>query len=142
MFVSTPGRAVLFKTNFGMESCGTWSAQGHRQKPEGSCIWLSLAVPWLLCPDGFGWGPSWVRNLSRIGGLTCALRCVSTLGRPALSWQDLGMESSALRCVSTPGRTALSWWDLGTESCGTGSVPGADIIWKDPITVCYLVFVS
>jgi hypothetical protein len=46
-------------------------------------------------------GPSWTRNLSRSGGLTCALRCVSTPGRPALSQQDLGM-----------------------DSCSTGSAPG------------------
>ena len=50
-----------------------------------------------------GWGPSWARNLSRSGGLTCVLRCVSNLGRPA-----------------------LSQWDLGMESCDTGSAAGAD----------------
>ena len=48
-------------------------------------------------------GPSWARNLSRCDGLTCALRCVSTPGRPSFSRQD-----------------------LGTKSCGTGAAPGAD----------------
>jgi hypothetical protein len=48
-------------------------------------------------------GPSWTRYWSRSGGLTCALRCVGTPGRPAVSWQDLGI-----------------------ESCGTRSAPGAD----------------
>jgi hypothetical protein len=48
-------------------------------------------------------GPSWARNLSRNGGLTCALRC-----------------------VSTPRRTALSQWDLCMETGGTGSALGAD----------------
>jgi hypothetical protein len=47
--------------------------------------------------------PFWARNLSRSGGLTSALGCVSTVGRPALSQLNLGM-----------------------ESCGTGSALGAD----------------
>ena len=47
-------------------------------------------------------GPSLARYLSRNGGLTCALRCVSTLG------------------------DQLSPWDLCMESCGIGSAPGTD----------------
>jgi hypothetical protein len=52
------------------------------------------------------------------------------------------MESCALRYVSTPGRYDLSRWDLCTESCGTGSAPGADRIWEDPVPGCSLVPVS
>jgi hypothetical protein len=48
---------------------------------------LSLSVPWFLCPDGSGVGPSWARNLNRSGGHTYALRSVGTPGRQALSWQ-------------------------------------------------------
>ena len=46
----------------------------------GSCV--------LRTPAGL----SLARYLSRSHGLTCALRCASTPGRPALSWRDLGME--------------------------------------------------
>jgi hypothetical protein len=61
---------------------------------------LSQAASRFLCPGGSGQVP-W----SRSGGPTCAHRCVSTPGRPALSWCYLGM-----------------------ESCGTGSAPGCR--WK------------
>ena len=47
-------------------------------------------------------GLSWPINLSKTGGLTCVHRCVSTPGRPALSWQDLGMESSGTGCDLGP----------------------------------------
>ena len=65
--------------------------------PGGSLV----PMPWRLWE-----GPSWARNLSRSGGLTCAHRC-----------------------VSTPGKPALSWWYLGMEHCGTGSAPAADMLY-------------
>jgi hypothetical protein len=64
---------------------------------------LSQAAAWFLCPEGLGWVP-W----SRSDGLTLAYSCVSTPGRPALSWRYLYI-----------------------ESCGTGSAPGADGNQKD-----------
>ena len=41
-------------------------------------------MSWWLCEDH-----SWVQNLKRSGGLTCAHRCVGPPGRPTLSWQYL-----------------------------------------------------
>jgi hypothetical protein len=65
---------------------------------------LFLVVPWFLCPDGSGQVPLGSRYLRINGGLTCALRC-----------------------VSTPGISALSQGDLGMENCGTGSTLGTDL---------------
>ena len=73
-----------------------WGADRNQKDPVPGCS--LVPVSWWLWA-----GPSWARNLSRSGGLTCAHRCVSTPGRPALSQRNLGL-----------------------ESCGTGSAPGAD----------------
>jgi hypothetical protein len=54
--------------------------------------------------------PSWARYLSRSSGLTCALRC-----------------------ISTPEKPALSQWDLGMESLAQGQLQGADGNWNDHI---------
>ena len=62
-----------------------WGADRNQKDPVPGCS--LVPVSWWLWA-----GPSWARNLSRSGGLTCAHRCVSTPGRPALSWQYLGME--------------------------------------------------
>ena len=94
-----------------MESCHP----GYRGKPEVSCSWLFLGSCVLMDLAH----PSWVRNVSRSGGLTCAHSC-----------------------VGTPGRPALSWWYLGMECCGTGSAPGVDGNRKDPVPGCSLILVS
>ena len=78
-------------------------AQGQLQYVDGN--WKNPAPGCSYIPV-FWWlwvGPSWVRNLSRSDGFTCALRWVSTLGRPS-----------------------LSQWNLDMESCGTGSALGTD----------------
>ena len=76
-----------------MESVAQGQIQGSI---DGNFKDLVVPMSWWLRD-----GPSWARNLSRSGGLTCAHRCVSTSGRPALSQRD-----------------------SGTESCGTGTAPG------------------
>lgn len=65
-----------------MESC----AQGQLWKLEGSYTRVVFDPCVLRSLGG---------SLSRSGGLTCALRCVSPPGRPALFWRDLGMENLA-----------------------------------------------
>jgi hypothetical protein len=56
---------------------------GNRKGPVPCCSLIPVSL-WL-------WeGPSWARNLSRIGGLTCAHTCVSTPERPALSLPVFG----------------------------------------------------
>ena len=77
---------------------------------------LYLVIPWFL---GHLEGPSWSRNLSRSGPLTCALRYVNILRRLVFFWQD-----------------------LGKESCGTESAPGADGNQKGPLPGCSSVTVS
>jgi hypothetical protein len=54
--VSTAGRPALSERNFGMGSCGTRSAQGHKQKSEGSCSWIFLGscVLMALCRSLLG----------------------------------------------------------------------------------------
>jgi hypothetical protein len=97
LYASTPGRPVLSRKYLGMDRCGSGSAQGadvNWKDPVPSCS--LVPVTWWLWVD-----PSWARNLSRSGVLICALRC-----------------------ISTPGRPALSQWDLCTESCESGSAPG------------------
>jgi hypothetical protein len=104
--VSTPGKTVLSRRNLGMERCGTGSAPGCRQKPEGSCPQLFLGAYVLMTLVG----PSWARNLNRSGGLTCAHRCVSTPGRPALSsgiWVWSAVAQDQLRAQPLLLRTVL-----------------------------------
>ena len=82
--VNTPIRPVISRRNLDMESCGTGSAPGCRQKPEG----FSSQLSWQL------WAfPSMARNLSWSGGFTCVDSCVSTPERPALSQWYLDMET-------------------------------------------------
>ena len=74
--VSTPGRPGLSERNLGMKSCGTVSAPGCRQKPEGPVHGCSSdPVSW-----GFWAGPS---------SLTCAHRYVCTPVLPTLSLRYL-----------------------------------------------------
>jgi hypothetical protein len=86
----------------GVESCGTGSSLGCRQKPEGSCPQLILGSCVLMALSG----SLWARNLKRNASLTCAVRC-----------------------VGTPGRSALSWWYL----CGTGLALDAEGDQKTPV---------
>ena len=69
-------------------------AQGQLQKPMETGKILSQAAPRFHCPEGSRRVPQ-----SRIA---YAHRHVSTPGKPALSWQDLDVESFVLRCVTTP----------------------------------------
>jgi hypothetical protein len=69
-----------------------WHSVSSRVQMETGMI-LFEAASGILCPKASGKVP-----LSRSGGLTCAHRHVATLGRPA-----------------------FSWWNLGMEHCGTGS---------------------
>ena len=62
-----------------MESCGTGSALGCRQKPKGS---YPQVIHGFCVPMGLR-GSLLARNLKRSGGLTC--RYVGNSGRPALS---------------------------------------------------------
>jgi hypothetical protein len=50
--VSTPRRPVLSGRNLGMQSYGTGSAQGFRQKAECSCPWFFLGSFLLIAVDG------------------------------------------------------------------------------------------
>ena len=59
---------------------------GNRKYPVPGCS--LIPVSWWLWAS-----PSWPRNLNRSGGLTSALKCVSTPGRSFLYGQNLGMES-------------------------------------------------
>jgi hypothetical protein len=83
-FIRFPGRPILFWLYLGIESYDTGSALVLTETKRI----LSQAVPLFLCPEGSRQVPQ-----SSNGGLTYALRCVSTPGRPALSQQYLGMES-------------------------------------------------
>lgn len=92
-----------------MESCGPGSAlgaDGNRKDPVPG--YSLVPVSWVLCA-----GSSCSRYLSKSGSLAFALRCVGTTWRPAPSCQD-----------------------LGTDNCGTGSAPGTDGNWKDPVLGC------
>jgi hypothetical protein len=60
-----------------MESVAQGQIQGSI---DGNFKDLVVPMSWWLRD-----GPSWARNLSRSGGLTCAHRCVSTAGRPTPS---------------------------------------------------------
>jgi hypothetical protein len=89
-----------------METCG----KGSAQDTDGNQKDLVLGCSLVPVSRGLWEGPSWARNLSRSAGFTCALRC-----------------------VNTPGRPALSRWDLGMEHCGRGSALDTDGNWKDPL---------
>jgi hypothetical protein len=94
-------------------------AQGQLQDADGN--WKDPVPSYSMVPVSW-WllvSPSWARNLSRSGGLTCAHRCFYTPRRPALSQRYLGMEHS-----------------------GTGSPLGADRNWKYPVPGCSSVPVS
>ena len=93
---STPGRPVLSGRNLGMESCGTGSALGCRQKPEGSCPQLILGSCVLMALGGSLLGQEFEQKW------WCYL-CSKAFG--------------------TPGRPALSLRYLSMERCGTGSAP-------------------
>lgn len=95
-FASTPGRPALSQGYLGIEHCGTGPAPGavtqyQIQAQTGTRRILSQAAPHFLGSDSFR------RVLLRSGGLTCAHRHISTPGRPALSWQYLGIDSCATR---------------------------------------------
>jgi len=62
-------------------------------------------------------GASWTRNVSKSGGLTCALRIVDTSENPA-----------------------LYPWDLRTEICVSGSALGAGGTQKDSVSVCFSTY--
>lgn len=83
-----------------IETCDTESAQGT------DCCSVPVS-------RGLQAGSTHSRNVSRSGHLSCALRSVSTSGRPVLSQVDL--------C---------------TESCGTGSAQSTDRNGKDAISHC------
>lgn len=103
----TSRRPVFSRRNLGMERYGIVSAPAHRENPEWYCFWpfLGSCVMMVLGESHCA------MNLSSSGGLTCALRCVSTLGRPI-----------QIR------------WDLGMDSCCTGSAQlGTDGNHKDPV---------
>ena len=111
--VSISGRPVLLERNWGMKSSGTTgSALGCRWKPAGSCpcpflgFCVLTVVAWSLL----------ARNLSTSGGRTYALQCVSTLGRPVLSWSDLGKESFS------------TGFAAGTDGNQKNPVPGCSFV--------------
>lgn len=64
-------------------------------------------------------GTPWARNVSRRGGLPCALRAECTSESPL-----------------------LSPWDLGTEICGTALVLATSGKEKNPVQVCSQFLVS
>ena len=80
--ICTFGRSVFLRRYLSMENSCTGSAQGYRQKSEGSCPWLFLVA--VSC--WFWAGRYLARNLSRSAGLTCAHRYVCTPERPAVPW--------------------------------------------------------
>jgi hypothetical protein len=92
--------------NLGMESCGTGSALGCRQRPEGSLPQL------ILCPCVLMslWGSLLGQELNRSGCPTCT-------HSP----------------VHAPGRLTPSWHYLDMEPCGKVSAPGADGNQKAPV---------
>jgi hypothetical protein len=57
---------------------------GTESAPGADGNWKDLVLDCTLVPvSNWLWvGPSWARNLSRSGGLTCAHRSVGTLGNP------------------------------------------------------------
>jgi hypothetical protein len=84
---------LLLRDQFSLGRIWVWRAvaQGqllgadrNQKDPVPGCS--LVPVSWWLWED-----PSWARNLSRSGGLTCVYRCVWTPGRLALSRQYLGM---------------------------------------------------
>lgn len=87
-------------------------ADGNWKDPDPGCS--QILVSYVLQA-----GLSSARHLNISGGPTCALCCVITYRRPVLSGQNLGIESS-----------------------GTGSAPGAEGNWKDPVRGCSTVSVS
>ena len=80
-----------------------WYKDRRQKDPVPSCS--LVPVSWWLWT-----GPSWARNLSRNSGLTCAHRCVSTPGRPALSsgiWVWSAVAQDQLRAQPLLLRTVL-----------------------------------
>ena len=95
-----------------MESCGTGSALGWRQKPERSCPLLILGSCVLMALEP---------EICREVGLTCAHKRVGTPGRPALYWHYLyvqlcGTGSSPRLSQAAPqflypqGSSKQQWW--------------------------------
>ena len=77
----------LIRGNLVMECCGIESVWGtDRDQNDPISDWSLVTVSWWLCES-----PYWAQTLKRIGGLTCACRCVGNPERPAQSWQYVCM---------------------------------------------------